>query len=362
MRVLVISEQGHSTYAANVAASLREGGIEVTQTIVGFDRGGLFAVRSALSGDTLEVTVRGRLGILLRHRNRSLRYVLAKELGRQLDGVAAFSKVLVFGIRPFGNVMGRICEAAQVPMLLFPSYGELLSDSKSKRATSMKNAALGMASAVVVDSEVLLSHLPKDVSAKLLRPPLPDGVFRFRPMPMGSSLYVVMAWNWTEEHPVVARPKLAIRALAEAEGELGRPLILGIIGGGERLQELKDYAKGAGLHASFLGELDDEAMARELQRADLFLHPVDLTIHPRAMLAALRCGVPVLASDVEGMSTILGGEGNGMLVPNRLSAWREALLRAVTTDFDRGGIAAANSARFAQAEWTGKLLALIQQR
>lgn len=355
-------EQGHWPYAANVALALRECGIEVTEGIVGFERGGLFSVRSALTGDRLEVRISGRVGGLLRHRNRSLRFVLAKELDKKLGDLAAFSAVLVFGIRPLGSVMGRICEAALVPMLLFPSSSELLSQPISARASSIKDEALSLASAVVVDSEVLLSHSPHNASTVVLPPPLPDGVFRFRPMPMGSSLYVVMAWNWTEEDPVVARPKLVIRALAEAESELGRPLILGIIGGGERLQELKDYVKGAGVHTSFLGELGDTAMARELQRADLFLHPADFAIHPHAMPAALRCGVPVLASDVEGMSTILGGEGNGMLVPNRLSAWREALLRAVTTDFDRGGIAAANSGRFSRAEWTGKLRALLPQR
>jgi len=301
------------------------------------------------------------LGSLLRNRDRSMGHVIQRVLQRQLGGLLGFSHVLVFGAVPLGAVIGRLCHQARLPMLLFPEAMELLSEPRSKRLSSRRNEALRLSSVVVVGSERLLNGLPPDAKGLVLPPPLPDGVFRFSPMPMGSSLYVVMAWNWTEEDPVVARPKLAIRALAEAEGELGRPLILGVIGGGERLPELKEYVKGAGLHASFFGELDDVGMARELQRADLFLHPADFALHPRAMLAALRCGVPVLASDVEGMSTLIGGEGNGLLVPNRLSAWKEALLQAVTTEFDRGGIAAVNSGRFSQAEWTKEIMGLLTE-
>lgn len=308
----------------------------------------------------LEVKVSGRVGVLLCRKSRFLRYIVRSALNRHLGGVTAFSKALVFGIHPFGDVMGKICQSAHVPMLLFPSAIEMLSDPIPKKTSFRKNEALRLASTVVVDAQMHLSRLPENTSTLLLPPPLPDEVFRFRPMPLGSSLYVVMAWHWAEENPVVIRPKLAIRALAEVEHQLGRPLILGVIGGGERLQELKDYVKGASLHASFFGELNDEAMARELQRADLFLHPTDFAVHPHGMLAALRCGVPVIASDVDGMAPYLNGSDNGLLIPNKLSAWKEGLLRAVATDFDRNGIAAANSAQLSQQEWEGTLLGLMR--
>jgi len=361
MNMLVVYEEGHSAQATKAADALRAHSITVVEARVTSDRRkGLLSIRSEMTDDGLHVHLNGRLSPMFSDRESFLFFLLQKEMDDRFGGVAAFGKMLVFGVHPLGTALGRLCGKANVPVVLFPSATEILSEPSSKKALKRKQDALRTSSTVVVDAEILHSHISPGKKSAVLSPPLPDGVFSFRPMPMGSSLYMVMVWRWDDELPVVARPKLTIRALAEVERELGRPVTLGIIGGGTRLQELKDYVKGAGLHADFHGELDDAALARELQRADLLLHPADLAVHPHGMLAALRCGVPVLASDVEGMAGHLNGDGNGILVPNRLSAWKQGLLRAVSTDFDRGGIAAANSARFTQREWEKGLLDLVR--
>ena len=89
-------------------------------------------------------------------------------------------------------------------------------------------------------------------------------------------------------------------------------------------------------------------VARYLQTADLVIHAARAENHPLAILEAQSCGLPVVASDVGGVSETLVDGVTGLLVPpSDCSALAEAARALLGDDARRGamGVAAASHAR-----------------
>jgi len=348
MKILILTSSQHSESVAPLAEGLRGRGLEVEMVEVGFSRGkGWISVSVDKCQSTTKLGISGRLAKRISGHYPLLFRILRKRLAPLID---ADMVVHAFGLHPLGAVGKRLAEAAGARFVLSPTAEELLNGLAQLPRKSWREEALSAADTVVIESEFLREKFPSSKHVAVIPPIVPDEGLGFLPSPQGSSLYFVMAGRWDDELPVIARPKLAMKALAQVEAELGRPVILGIIGGGSRLGELKTYCAGLNLHGQFHGELEGTALARELQRADLFLHPTDFATFPIRMLQAMKCGVPVLASDVAGMDEFIGGETNGLLVENKLSAWKDGILRATQTDFDHGAIASFNRERFSLAE------------
>lgn len=91
-----------------------------------------------------------------------------------------------------------------------------------------------------------------------------------------------------------------------------------------------------------------EHVARYLQAADLYLHMAHGENHPLAILEAQSCGIPVIASDVGGISETLADGITGVLVPAGDGAALASAASGLLTDDARRltmGAAAANHAR-----------------
>lgn len=340
MRVMLLTGSGFRVQATALASGLREGGVNATViAVIQGGRSGWLSISVEEGQGDFSVTVGGVLSRWVFGQPRLLARILWKRLSPHLQGV---SLVHTLGLHPLGPVGLRLAMRSGSATVVQPAVSELLRSPKPPENLTVLKAADG----VIVDSEALRPHCEPDVKVEVVAPLLAAEGLTFRPRPMGSSLYVLMAGRWDEEHPVVARPKLAMKALAQAEQQLGRPVILGFIGDGTRLTELKKYAAGLQLHTQFFGALEGEALIRELQKADLFLHATDIATFPEHLLKAQRCGVPAVASEVLGMRDFLPDDGSGLLAENRLSLWTEAIQRACTTDFDRGSIANGSRERF----------------
>jgi glycosyltransferase involved in cell wall biosynthesis len=110
------------------------------------------------------------------------------------------------------------------------------------------------------------------------------------------------------------------RVLAERDVEVV------IVGEGELRTDLERQA--IGLPVEFVGALPErEAVAEFLRGLDLFVMPSRYEGLPNAVLEAMACGVPVVATDVAGMREAVGPEVE--LVP---SEHPDALARAILTE------------------------------
>ena len=89
-----------------------------------------------------------------------------------------------------------------------------------------------------------------------------------------------------------------------------------IVGEGTAVPEFKRLAQGLGIadRVHFSGRLNHEQVLQHLRDADLFLFPTTSSEgFPKAVLEALACGLPVVATRVSALPQVLGS-GCGLLI------------------------------------------------
>lgn len=99
-----------------------------------------------------------------------------------------------------------------------------------------------------------------------------------------------------------------------------------LVGGGPMERELREYAERLGTQPVFAGRLDADGVARAMRAASVLALPSDNEGVPNVILEAFASGIPVVASNVGGISEVHRHEFLGRLVPPRdESAFADAL-------------------------------------
>lgn len=117
-------------------------------------------------------------------------------------------------------------------------------------------------------------------------------------------------------------------ALSEMDSSLCKKLNVNIYGVGDYRGTLEEQVEKLNLHGtvSFQGLLESEKLAQELRRADMFVLPSLQEGLPLALLEAMACGLPVVATAVGDVPGVIRDRVNGFLVPPAESAaLREAI-------------------------------------
>lgn len=98
-----------------------------------------------------------------------------------------------------------------------------------------------------------------------------------------------------------------IRAFKEVAKESSIPLQLNIIGSGQGPQKEKIYSMGkeCGEEVCFLGQLDQEKLAKYFRKSDLFILPSFYDGFPKVLLEALSSGCRAIMTDLPGIKTTL---------------------------------------------------------
>lgn len=108
-----------------------------------------------------------------------------------------------------------------------------------------------------------------------------------------------------------------------------QPALLTVVGDGPERAALEHKARG--LPVEFEGHMEAPSeVASFLRSIDVFVMPSRWEGLPSALLEALACGVPAVATDVPGMAEAAGG--NALLVPpDQPAALAEAVCRALAS-------------------------------
>lgn len=90
-----------------------------------------------------------------------------------------------------------------------------------------------------------------------------------------------------------------------------------VVGDGQERALLQALAQGAGLadRVTFAGERPHEDVIRFMRAADVFVLPSLVESFGIVLLEAMSCGLPVVASNVMGIPSIVADGVNGFLVP-----------------------------------------------
>ncbi len=159
--------------------------------------------------------------------------------------------------------------------------------------------------------------------------------------------------------------------LLEALSELTElPWTLELIGEGSLRADYMSFAEKMGLESrvQFLGRCSDERLREAYQQSDLLLFPSTSRAEAFGLVAleAQSCGVPVIASNLPGVRTVVRDQETGLLVPpGDVRALREAI-RTLLTDSEkrtRFGIDARAHAlsRYSWEVHTAELLSVYKQ-
>jgi glycosyltransferase involved in cell wall biosynthesis len=116
-----------------------------------------------------------------------------------------------------------------------------------------------------------------------------------------------------------------VRALIEALA--GSKVRLTIVGEGSQRTELAAAAVASGVDVVFAGNVPHRDLPGFFAAADLFVLPSLFEGHPKALLEAMSCGLPVVGADVPGIREVIDDGQNGLLCGTDAPSIRAAMDR-----------------------------------
>jgi glycosyltransferase involved in cell wall biosynthesis len=167
-----------------------------------------------------------------------------------------------------------------------------------------------------------LHVVPNAIDAEIFRPSADQMSLRTS---LGLPQNVPLAGTVASLHPVKNHAAI-IRALSLLPIEK-RPHFV-FIGDGPARHELEELANASGVKISFLGR--QRPVLPWLQAIDFFVLASHWEGQPLAMLQALACGLPVLASRIEGNTAVLGNSHPGLFDPEDFETLASLIANAVS--------------------------------
>jgi glycosyltransferase involved in cell wall biosynthesis len=127
-------------------------------------------------------------------------------------------------------------------------------------------------------------------------------------------------------------PEKGLPTLVDAAGRVPS-LRLRLVGDGAEREALARRAAAAGVQVEFTGTVPNAALPRLLREASVFVLPSLYEGHPKALLEAMACGLPVIGSDVPGIAEVIRHRENGWLCrPGDPVGLADALATLVTDE------------------------------
>lgn len=99
-----------------------------------------------------------------------------------------------------------------------------------------------------------------------------------------------------------------------------------IVGDGSQRQELEYARRNTTARIRFLGNISNKLLPKMLSDSDLFVLPSLYEGHPKALLEAMSCGLPVVGTRVSGIQELIRDGENGLLSETDPESLREKIM------------------------------------
>ena len=119
-------------------------------------------------------------------------------------------------------------------------------------------------------------------------------------------------------------PKKNVINLAKAFE--GLDLELEIVGEGSLREELEATAKNARLNLLLRGQMANSMLAKFYQSLSFYVQPSHLEHHPKTLIEAMACGLPVIASNRKGNRELIQNMRTGILCETDSSSIRKSIV------------------------------------
>lgn len=231
---------------------------------------------------------------------------------------------LGFVIADTASLLGR---HFRVPAIMVFHGGNL--PEFGKRYPRWFKRVLRRAAALVAPSSFLAVALQQDEFVVRIIPNVIDlGRYAFR---LRQKISPKLFWM-RSFHPIY-NPQMALDAFAAVKRDVPEATLV-MAGVDKGLEDaIKSSAIRMGLHDAvrFPGFLDEDAKIREFSEADIYLNTNRIDNMPVSVVEACAMGLPVVATEVGGLSHLIDHGKNGLLVPdndpNKMAAAIMTLLR-----------------------------------
>ncbi|MDR0872234.1 MAG: glycosyltransferase family 4 protein [Prevotellaceae bacterium] len=157
-----------------------------------------------------------------------------------------------------------------------------------------------------------------------------------KPLPDTITLCSIAAWNRYKKP--AKQPELLIDAVSILQKEIDKKMVLLMVGGGNKLEELKERCKEKNVNVIFTGYLDKKDIVKNLHQADFFAHPTLIETFGVVVVEALSTGTPVICSNDKALRELIN-EQNGVLCENTVEDWVNGIRQAIHKKFDGKEIA-----------------------
>lgn len=138
--------------------------------------------------------------------------------------------------------------------------------------------------------------------------------------------------------------EILIRAVAKISGDAE----LLLIGEGLQRKSLQDIADSLNVTVEFLGQQDNARLRDIYSSCNAFVLCSKYEGHPKALIEAMACGMPVVGTNVRGIRDVVTNGENGILVEGNADAIAAALV-LINADSTLRGMLSKNAATFARA-------------
>jgi glycosyltransferase involved in cell wall biosynthesis len=148
--------------------------------------------------------------------------------------------------------------------------------------------------------------------------------------------------NWRKPK----NPFLFIKALQEIKKEdPNLNFELTLVGEGPQLQIIRKM--DLNFPINYTGAVQNKSLANLFQSSNIFLHGSDFETFSIVSIEALMCGLPVIASKVGVLPSVINAR-NGILCDDTIDSWKEGIRKVLSTPYKNNEIAAQASANFSQ--------------
>lgn len=187
-----------------------------------------------------------------------------------------------------------------------------------QRIEDIEKTAIGHAKKVVMTSELMLPDvLGKSPEAEPKVTIIPNYVDTdgFCPIDVEKTYDLVFIGRVAEQknlHALLTALRQTVYSLA-------------IVGDGELKADLQQEFSDIGERVHWLGRVEHQQLPQLINQAKLFVLPSHYEGHPKSLIEAMACGLPIIGTRVRGIEQVIEHGENGYLCENNSDSIRQAL-------------------------------------
>jgi glycosyltransferase involved in cell wall biosynthesis len=229
----------------------------------------------------------------------------------QLNGAQVAVRASQFWKRPLIVRFGFLWSA-------FAEQNHALDSAWVQRIHKIQNEAFEHASQVVMTSPLMLDdvrQLMPSIDEKVTIIPNYVDTDLFHPMDVAKSYDLVFVGRVTEQKNLHS----LLTAMRDSD------YTLAIVGDGDLRGSLQSEFSDLSEQVHWLGRVSHSQLPEVINQAHIFILPSHYEGHPKSLIEAMACGMPIIGTQVRGIKQVVTHENNGYLCETNSASLRHAI-------------------------------------